>query len=190
VKTTSDALLDQVHLLESADQLDGWAARLQTVSDSLSPVAKDALSGSWIGHPLHPAMTDLPIGFWTSAWVLDIVGGERSRPAAQLLTGLGVLSAVPTLATGLNAFRGVEDQESKRVGVVHAVGNVGATGAYLASWRLRRSGHWARAVGWGMIGATLATAAAYLGGHLGFGELDQGESGDGQDSDGATSVPD
>ena len=34
--------------------------------------AKNALHGVWLGHPLHPVFTDLPIGAWTTALALDV----------------------------------------------------------------------------------------------------------------------
>ena len=62
--------------------------------------SSDVLRGTWLDHPLHPMLTDLPIGFWTSAWVLDIVGGEKDRDAARRLIGAGVLCAVPAAFDG------------------------------------------------------------------------------------------
>ena len=53
---------------------------------------KDALSGTWLGHPLHPLLTDLPIGFWTSAFTLDLLGGKSTRRAATQLVAWGVLT--------------------------------------------------------------------------------------------------
>src|SRR5262245_15165097 len=61
---------------------------------------KDLLSGTWLGHPLHPLLTDIPIGSFTSATVLDIIGGRRAQPAAERLVELGLLSAVATAAAG------------------------------------------------------------------------------------------
>jgi hypothetical protein len=63
--------------------------------------AKDTLSGTPLGHALQPLLTDLPIGTWTSAAVLDLVGG---RAAARVATAdaAGLLAAVPTAASGLN----------------------------------------------------------------------------------------
>src|SRR6187549_1971906 len=81
---------------------------------------KDLLSGTWLGHPLHPMLTDLPIGFWTSAWMLDIVGGERDRDAARRLIGAGVLCALPAALSGAADWSDTEGA-SRRVGVVHAV---------------------------------------------------------------------
>src|SRR6185369_10409995 len=83
-------------------RIDGAVRALQRVTTAIprqGPV-KDVLSGTWLDHPLHPMLTDLPIGFWTSAWVLDIVGGERDRDAARTLIGAGVLCAVPAALSG------------------------------------------------------------------------------------------
>ena len=63
--------------------------------------AKDLLSGTWLGHPLHPMLTDLPIGFWTSAMAVDFLAGQKGHKAADRLVALGVLSALPTAAAGL-----------------------------------------------------------------------------------------
>src|SRR5436853_7907312 len=61
---------------------------------------KDFLSGTWLGHAAHPVLTDLPIGSFTSALALDLLGGEDA--GAQTLVGLGILSALPTALTGLS----------------------------------------------------------------------------------------
>lgn len=52
---------------------------------------------SWFGHPLHPALTDVPIGSWLGATALDIVGQRRG---ADTRIGLGVVVAAPTMMTG------------------------------------------------------------------------------------------
>lgn len=61
---------------------------------------KDALSGTWVEHPVHPVLIALPIGAWVSSTVLDFVGGASSRPAARTLVGWGALAAVPTALSG------------------------------------------------------------------------------------------
>jgi len=128
---------------------------------------RDALQGAWLGHALHPLLTDLPIGFWTSSWVLDIVGGPASRGAADRLVGLGVLSAAPTVVAGLADWSELGRPE-RRVGAVHAAANAAATGLYALSWVARRRGRRATGVALGMAGAAAATVGGYLGGHLVF----------------------
>jgi nitrite reductase/ring-hydroxylating ferredoxin subunit/uncharacterized membrane protein/anti-sigma regulatory factor (Ser/Thr protein kinase) len=126
---------------------------------------KDALSGTWLGHPLHPMLTDLPIGFWTSSFVLDIVGGRNARRASQRLVALGVLSALPAAATGASDWADTDDG-AKRVGLLHAAVNTAAVLLYCASWRARRGRRHARGVLLGFAGAAAATAGGFLGGHL------------------------
>ncbi|HET9443648.1 MAG TPA: Rieske (2Fe-2S) protein [Acidimicrobiales bacterium] len=142
---------------------DGVAA---VVGRALPPgPVKDLLSGTWLGHAVHPMLTDLPIGFWTSAFVLDLVGGRTSAPAARKLVGLGVLSALPTAVTGLSDWADTAGGE-KRVGAVHATANLVALSCYVASWKARRQGRRFRGVLLGLAGAGAATVGGYLGGHL------------------------
>lgn len=126
---------------------------------------QDALTGRWLGHALHPMLTDLPIGFWTSAFTLDLLGGRKHRAAAQRLVGIGVLSALPAIATGATDWADTTDAE-RRVGLVHAALNSAALACFTASWLARRRGRHARGVIWGLAGSTVATGGGYLGGHL------------------------
>jgi nitrite reductase/ring-hydroxylating ferredoxin subunit/uncharacterized membrane protein len=126
---------------------------------------KDFLSGTWLGHPLHPLLTDLPIGFWTSAFMLDLVGGRRSRRAATQLVAWGVVSALPTALSGA-ADWGDTTGAARRIGLVHAAANSTAFACYAASWWARVRGRHARGVAFGLAGATAATVGGHLGGHL------------------------
>ena len=128
---------------------------------------KDALHGVWLGHPLHPLLTDLPIGFWTSALMLDLMGGRRSRPAADLLVGMGVASALPTAVAGVADWSELNRPE-RRSGLVHAVANLAATALYTLSLLARRRGSRGAGVVLAMAGATAASAGGFLGGHLSF----------------------
>lgn len=127
--------------------------------------ARDALTGRWLGHAVHPMLTDLPIGFWTSAFTLDLIGGRRQRAAAQRLVALGVLCAVPAAVTGAADWTETQGKD-RRVGLVHAASNSAALACFTASWLARRRGRTARGVLWGLAGSTAATAGGYLGGHL------------------------
>lgn len=153
--------------LASVKALDTVAKPLAKKVEATIPkgVVKDALSGTWLGHPLHPLMTDLPIGCWTNAMLLDFLGGKRARPAARKLVGLGVLSALPTAAAGLADWSDTLGEE-RRVGFVHLAGNVAAVGLYALSWQARRRDRHARGVVLGLLGGAVATGSAYIGGHL------------------------
>ncbi len=129
--------------------------------------AKDALHGVWLGHPLHPLLTDLPIGFWTSAFMLDLMGGRRAHAASDTLVGLGVVSALPTAAAGLADWSELNKPE-QRAGLVHAIANIMATFLYALSYLARRRGRRSAGVLLGIAGATAATVGGFLGGHLSF----------------------
>jgi nitrite reductase/ring-hydroxylating ferredoxin subunit/uncharacterized membrane protein len=160
-------LEDVVERVEQSTVLEPAAEALQRAVAQRIPNGrvKDLLSGTWLGHPAHPMFTDLPIGFWTSAFVLDLVGGRRSRAASELLVLFGVVSAVPTAATGLADWSDTNGR-ARRVGLVHALANSSALALYTWSWSARRRHRHGRGVALGLLGATAATIGGYLGSHL------------------------
>lgn len=40
----------------------------------------DLLDGRWLATPLHPALTDVPVGAWTAAFALDAARSSPARP--------------------------------------------------------------------------------------------------------------
>lgn len=153
---------EHIEKWEPLDQLD------EVMSKAGAAASRPGLRGDWLGHALHPMLTDLPLGMWMSAAVLDLIGGKSSRRAAQRLVGGGVLAAVPTAAAGLSEWESLPHRASRRVATVHAVGNTLVLGLYLRSWLARRSGRQATGVVWGLAGGVLAIVTGYLGGHLSF----------------------
>jgi uncharacterized membrane protein len=153
--------------LESATALDPVVRVVRPLADALvaDPVRRDALRGTWLGHALHPLLTDVPIGFWTSALTLDLVGGPAARPSATRLVGLGILAAVPTAVTGWAEWAGTGPRE-QRVGVVHAASNVTALALFAGSWLARRRGDHSRGKALGVAASAALGAGGYLGGHL------------------------
>jgi nitrite reductase/ring-hydroxylating ferredoxin subunit len=153
------------------ERIDRAAGPLSSIARALTQRddVKRALSGSWLGHRVHPLLTDIPIGAWSSAAVLDLLGGRRSRRGARLLVGAGIVATLPTAATGLSDWNDTYGDE-KRIGVVHAAANVTALLLQVQSWRARGKGHHARAVV--LSGAALGalSVGGYLGGHLVFAE--------------------
>ena len=157
-----EAVADRI---EHAEQLEGIATKVQAlIRRVLPPGVEEMLRGGPLGHPLHPALVAVPIGAWTSATVLDLVG-ERS--AARKLTALGCLAAVPTAAAGAADWSSTTGAQ-RRTGLVHAAVNDAALTTYLLSWRARRRGHWLRGIMLSLVGGGLLGAGGWLGGHLAY----------------------
>ncbi|HMO11935.1 MAG TPA: hypothetical protein PKB06_10645 [Actinotalea sp.] len=155
------------HRLEQDARLEPLAARLGPIADRVTanPTVAALLRGRPAGHAAHPFLTDLPLGAWMSAGILDLVGGERARPAARTLVGVGLLGSVPTSLTGLAEWTHT-DPASGRVGALHAVGNTAALALMGLSWLARGHGHHRRGVLLALAGNSVAAASGYLGGHL------------------------
>lgn len=158
-----------VSQIESAEPLDSPAKAIgKAVRDRVGrgPL-KDGLSGTWLGHPVHPMLTDVVIGSFTSASLLDLFT-QGADGAAQRLITLGLLAYLPTAAAGINDWADTEvvDDGIRRVGLVHAGCNAVGASLYAASWGARRRG--ARRIGaaLGLAGMTVMAAGGYLGGYL------------------------
>src|ERR1035437_4964789 len=72
------------------DAVHKWLGRL-LAGDSPTALAKEFLNGSWLGHPLHPALTDVPIGAWMGASLLDVADGGRGGGMGR---GAGMMGGV------------------------------------------------------------------------------------------------
>ena len=132
------------------------------------------LNGTWVGHPLHPVLTDIPIGAWTLAIVLDLIGLLFQLPqlglASSIAVGVGVVGAAGAAAAGLMDWIDVDPPE-KTIGAFHATLNVSATVLFLASFLIRWGQHWQP--GWGafavaLAGYLLVMGGGYLGGTMVF----------------------
>jgi nitrite reductase/ring-hydroxylating ferredoxin subunit len=129
------------------------------------PAFKDFLHGTWLGHPLHPVLVQLPVGSWLSAGLLDAV--PPLRPAATVLIGTGVAAAVPAALSGAADW---SDQEVgvRRLGAIHAGLNSLALGLFTGSLvaRARDRGGLGRLLSYAGLG--LASASAAIGGHMSY----------------------
>jgi nitrite reductase/ring-hydroxylating ferredoxin subunit len=127
--------------------------------------------GRWIGHPLHPALSDLPVGLWTGVTVLDALdrgpAPRRGIDAAGVLSAAGILAAGATAVTGLTDWT-VSNDEDRRVGLFHGLLNTAALGLQCASLGARMTGHRGTARTLAAASMTVTAAAGYLGGHLVF----------------------
>jgi nitrite reductase/ring-hydroxylating ferredoxin subunit/uncharacterized membrane protein len=130
---------------------------------------KNFLHGKWLGHPVHPMVTDVPLGAWTTAAVLDtmeLCGSKQYKAGADAVVSIGLEGAAGAAVTGITDWTGTTEIERK-AGLVHAVLNIGATALYLTSFFLRRrKKSRVAAITLSMLGYGLTTASAYLGGNL------------------------
>lgn len=153
--------------LEQSTALDRPVHALETATNALfgsEPLAR-VLRGDWLGHAVHPVLTDVAVGTWLSASLLDLFGGAGASAAAQRLVGAGLLAAAPTAWTGWAEWAGLGARD-KRVGLVHFATNGVAIGLYAASWFARRRGRHSAGARLALAGAAVAGVGAYLGGHL------------------------
>ncbi|MFL6451635.1 MAG: Rieske 2Fe-2S domain-containing protein [Bryobacteraceae bacterium] len=131
---------------------------------------KNALHGVWLGHPLHPAITDVPVGSWTVAAALDLLeirGDSNYQSGADFAVLLGLLTAVPAAITGATDWSDTQGKP-QRVGAVHGMLNLGAATLYAGSLAARRAERRGIGKALGFLGFGLVLISAYLGGELSY----------------------
>ncbi len=158
-------VLKMIDRLEDATALDPIVEKTKRIVDAaLRPRwLRDMLHGVPIGHPVHPLAAQVPLGSWVSAAILDAVPGTER--AARTLIGVGVLAAVPTAVAGYNDWSQLHVQQ-QRVGVVHSVTNLLATGLFAISFVQRSRGKHASGKLFSYAGLAMAAGGGFLGGHL------------------------
>lgn len=127
---------------------------------------RDLLYGVWLGHPLHPPLVTIPIGFWCAASLFDLLREER---AADVMIDAGTATALAAMLTGAAQYQDAEnDEEPRRIGALHAYMMIGATALYAGSAVMRRNGNRAGGVALSAAGLAVMSSAAWLGGALSF----------------------
>src|SRR5438105_881101 len=163
------ALTDQPALDAVAEPLSKTIRHAYEAAGAAGQAAKNAMHGVWLGHPLHPVFTDLPIGAWTTSLVLDAVATARRDPAmaraADVAIAIGLAGAAGAAVTGLTDWSETSGA-SRRTGLVHGLLNVAATTLYAAAFFLRRSGSRRSGQTCAIAGYGVALGAAYFGGDL------------------------
>ncbi len=122
------------------------------------------LSGKLIGHPAHPLAVQIPSGLWLSAVALDLLGHRSGRRTAKRLIGMGIASSLPAILTGLAEWIHTRDAE-RRVGAIHAVGNMAAIVAMGFSWKARIAND-SKGKASALFALAFLGASGWLGGHL------------------------
>jgi nitrite reductase/ring-hydroxylating ferredoxin subunit/uncharacterized membrane protein len=133
--------------------------------------AVDVLHGIWLGHPLHPVLTDIPIGAWTLAMLCDLVAAQRgSDEAARMadtLTIIGAVAAVPTAIAGVADYSAI-DESAVAMATAHGLLNSAGLVLNLLSIRDRATGNRSRGVMLSTVAFGLLNASAWMGGEMVF----------------------
>jgi nitrite reductase/ring-hydroxylating ferredoxin subunit/uncharacterized membrane protein len=141
------------------------------ILNSSPPVRKfvDLLHGTWLGHPFHPVLTDATIGGWLFGslfGIFSMIPGLRGlRRTAHRLHDLGTLSGIFTALSGIADYSAIK-REAVAEGTLHAGTNVVALVLHILSWRARRKDNQQGSLLLALLGTTVATAGAWLGGEL------------------------
>lgn len=134
---------------------------------------KNVLHGTWFGHPLHPALVSVPLGAWTAAQALDLIGALTGKddlaPGADAAIGVGLLAALAAAAAGATDWEHT-DGKARRIGLVHGALNLAIAGAYGTSFLLRRSGNRPAGRLFSSLGYATSLLSAHLGGELIYGQ--------------------
>lgn len=169
-----DSLFERVPALKEAGVKVARAIHEQVLAAG-GPVREvmDVLHGTWLGHPLHPVLTDVVVGAFSLGSLFDLAslmgGGSSARRTADVLTAVGTASAIPTAITGLADFSAIPRGAAAH-GLTHAAANSTALLFYLLSLAARKNGERGKGIALSTAGMAVVTAGAYLGGHLVFGK--------------------
>jgi len=170
-----------IKVIEEQDALEQVSNAVQPAINSIFESAgsvgqgiKNILQGSWLGHPLHPALTDIPLGAWTTALVLDvqeeITGRKDVGKGADTAIAVGLAGAVGAAVTGLTDWSSINKSGSRKLGLVHGLLNATATVIYSTSLVMRRQNSRRLGRRLAFVGYAISGLSAYLGGHLVFEE--------------------
>ncbi|GAC1351359.1 MAG: DUF2231 domain-containing protein [Polyangiales bacterium] len=155
-------------LEQIADPLQGAIATTLARVPGLASV----LHGDFIGHPLHAALSDVPVGAWTTAAALDGLGattGSRGfRLGADAAIGLGLAATAMVIASGFADWSTVLDTKAKRLGFLHGILNLAVTGLMAGSLACRLRSSRRAGVALSTAGLALAGLTAWMGGELSF----------------------
>lgn len=134
-------------------------------------------AASFRGHPIHPMLIPLPIGFFVGALGFDLAGALTDTPALWItgsyLAAAGVVTALLAAVPGaIDYFRTVPPESSgKRRATKHALANVSATALFAAAWFLRGDAGvepGAMILGLETVGIVLLTMGGWMGGTLAY----------------------
>jgi nitrite reductase/ring-hydroxylating ferredoxin subunit/uncharacterized membrane protein len=130
---------------------------------------RNFLNGTWLGDPLHAALTDVPLGSWTAAVIFDLIDSVRHNrewsTAADASIAVGLGGAAASAVAGLADWSDV-DPPARRVGMIHGLLNMGATALFTTSFVLRKKRMRGRGRLFAALGYAVVAYSAKLGGQM------------------------
>jgi len=168
-KTIGERIVDAMPFLDRAS--DAVQPKVRALVDAGGETARYVLDGVWFEVPLHPVLTDVPIGSWTAAVVfdgLDLVSGKKAmRDAADASLAFGVAGGFLAAAVGFSDWRYLSGG-SRRMGMSHALLNAAGLLLNTASLLLRATGRRNAGRLAFLAGYSLNGMGAHLGGELSY----------------------
>ncbi|MQA16358.1 MAG: Rieske 2Fe-2S domain-containing protein [Pseudonocardiaceae bacterium] len=163
-RTLHARLFDRIDAMAWLQRLSqGLTAVGGPVRTKLAPTGLiDLLHGRWLGHALHPALSDLPIGLWAGSVLLYLLGLST---AAVVLSIAGIATALAAMVTGIADLL-VVDGHDRRVGLLHGLLMTVALVIQIGSPVAYFLGAVVVAVILAVASLAITVSAAYLGGHL------------------------
>jgi len=172
-ESVMDTIAQQEWLNAAGDKIQPAILNTFKAGGEAGQKIKNFLHGTWLGHPLHPIITDVPVGSWSAAVVLDgieLFGKKKYAPGADAAIAIGLVGALGSAVSGMTDWTGTT-KKKRSIGLMHGIMNISATALYATSYYIRRSkGSRKTAIGLAMLGYGITSAAAYLGGHLVYAE--------------------
>lgn len=159
----------QIWLDRIAEPVQKTVNRFYAGSGRVEQGVENLLNGTPLGHPLHPALTDIPIGAWTATIAIDRLdrSGIRFGKAADASLLIGIASAAAAAVAGLTDWQHTNG-EARRVGILHALINTIGLGVFISSYIARKAGNRGLGKGLALLGYLGVFFSAYLGGDLVF----------------------
>src|SRR5437763_16434513 len=173
-----EPMIDRI--IRRQDWMEGWGDAIQGAVGWVFKVLgrpgrwlKDLLHGTrLLGHPLHPALTDVPLGAWSAGIAADYIAHffpQLPPVAGDFALLVGFLSGLAAAAAGYTDFHETFAQE-RRVAMTHGLTMTVILVLDLVSLLVRfGGGNRAAAVAIAAVAIGLALCGAYLGRHLTFG---------------------
>ncbi|MEX8546724.1 MAG: Rieske 2Fe-2S domain-containing protein [Mucilaginibacter sp.] len=168
-----DAIAKQEWLNAAGDKIQPAILNAYKAGGEAGQKIKNFLHGTWLGHPLHPVITDVPVGSWTAAAVLDgmeLLGKKKYKAGADAAIAIGLFGAAGAAVSGMTDWTGTT-KKKRAIGLMHGLMNISATALYATSYYMRKQKDSRKtAIGLAMLGYGITSVAAYLGGHLIYNE--------------------